>query len=82
MNDEQVEAAVRKVEEAEWHTVNRYLIRGKWSALTQKMKAAKAGGLAWRVLDKERDQVLLAYADGYFAGDLRAATLDLIRDVK
>ena len=82
MNDEQVEAAVRKVEEAEWHTVNRYLIRGKWSALTQTMKAAKAGGLAWRVLDKERDQVLLAYADGYFAGDLRAATLDLIRDVK
>jgi len=30
MNDKQVEAAVRKVEEAEWHTVNRYLIRGKW----------------------------------------------------
>jgi hypothetical protein len=82
MNNEQVEAAVRKVEEAEWHTVNRHLIRNNWSALTQKMKAAKAGGLAWRVLDKERDQVLLAYADGYFAGDLRAATLDLIRDVK
>jgi len=82
VNDEQVEAAVRKVEANEWDALNRYVLRTKWSELTQKMKASRAGGLAWRVLDKERDAVLLDFANCYFEGDLRKASLDLIKDIK
>ena len=81
MNDEQIEAAVRKVEANEWDTINRYLLRNKWSDLTQQMKATRAGGVLWLELEKTRAAVLTEYAQ-YFDGDERKAVFDLVKDIK